>query len=379
MRKSKIKIQKLKSGLIIFCCLSVFSCDSVIDNNPVNEINSLPVLKFFASKENLNNMYNNRFSDLEIPVRISYNDELHDAAMEASGAGSRYFPKYSFTVEMNKGTIINQNVFSVSAQVHDKTMMKSVITTYMYQAAGFPVFDTEPVFATMNNENLGLYAFIERIEPEFFIRRNINVYELYQVQFDAKFTFSRMNNLRENIDKEIPDNHNYENLEEMIAAIDKVNPENIFPDLEKFINVKEYLMYHAVTSFRHDPDAFTNNFFLYKETPSSPFRIIPWDFDKTFDINGSVGLYGDNDLIRKLFQNDSCRAIYKNNMNNILNSMFTEEKLFPMIDELSAKIAPFYMFDPYLSHNNFEKEVQFLKDFITERRKYLMGELERFN
>ncbi|MFO7446051.1 MAG: CotH kinase family protein [Ignavibacteriaceae bacterium] len=376
--KSGIRNQKSAVLIALFFVLFLTSCDTVTDNNPVNNLNTLTTLHLFASKEDLLNVYNNRFTNLEIPVKVDYEGNVYKGEMEPSGAGSRYFPKYSYEITLKEGEVKNLVEFNISAQVYDKVMVKSVLTKYMYEQGGFPVFYTEPVFITMNSENLGLYAFIEEVDEYYFAKYNIPVYEHYQVKFDAKFTFSRKNNVKENFDKEIPNDDNYENIEVLIAAIDEVSPEDIYTELNKLIDVEEYLKYHVITTIRHDPDAFNNNFFLYKETPMSPFRVIPWDFDKTFDIVGRVGFYGYNDIIRKLFLNDSCRAFYKEYMRYYLNTVFTEGRLYPIIDELAARISPYYQYDPYLGHNDFEKEVQSLKTFITERRKFLLGEVERF-
>ncbi len=375
----KCNLKKLFQLLVLTALINLQSCSTVTDNNPVNNLKSIPVLRIIASKDDIQNMYNNRFTNFKMPLKLEFNGKAADAFAEASGAGSRYYPKYSFKIELDEPLINNIKVMSISAQVYDRTMMKTVIALYMYEAAGFPVFYSEPVFVTLNNDNFGLYAFIERIEPEFFSSRNISIYELYQVKFDAKFTFTRKNNVKENFEKEIPEDDNYENLEKMIAMIDETNTEDILNKLNKYIDVEEYLMYHAITSARHDPDAFTNNFFLYKETPQSPFRILPWDFDKTFATVGTVGFYRDIDLINKLFMNDSCRAMYKAKMAYVLENIFTEEKLFPIIDKLEPLIEPFYKYDPYLSGHNYKNEVQSIKNFITERRKYLLTELQNFN
>jgi spore coat protein CotH len=381
MKRKYMVTSKVASGLMLLFVFSFFAggCDTVTDNNPVNELTSIPVLHVYASQEDLLNMYNNRFTDLEIPATVGYDNSIIKGTMEASGAGSRYFPKYSYKFELDKGQYKNLNTFGISCQVYDKTMIKTALASYLYEMTGFPGFFSEPVFVTINDENKGLYVLTERIDEIWFQKKQMQVYELYQVQFDAKFTFTRRNNVKENFEKEIPEDDNFENLETMINAIDDVAPEYVFTELNKYIDVKEYLRYHAITSVRHDPDAFTNNFFLYKETPGAPFRIIPWDFDKTFDVIGSVGLYGDNDIIKKLFQNDSCRVLYKQYMKDILENVFTEEKLYPLIDQYAQKIKPFYQYDPYLGEFVYEDEVQFLKTFITNRRNYLLGELEKFN
>jgi len=374
-----VRLSKIIAACFAALVLLLGGCDTVTDNNPVNSLDSLPVLHLYVSQDDLVNMYNNKFTDYEMPVTVGYDNNTLKGRMKAAGAGSRYFPKFSYKFELSHGTFNGLSTFNISSQVYDKTMIKTAIAIYLYEKTGFPVFYSTPVFVTTNDENSGLYVLNEKINEEWFQKYQHSVYELFQVQFDAKFTFSRSNNVKENFQKEIPDNDNFETLETMINAIDEVSPENVFTELNNYIDVKEYLKYHAITSVRHDPDAFTNNFFLYKESASAPFRVIPWDFDKTFDVIGSVGLYGDNELIRKLFQNDSCRALYKQYMKDILDNIFTEDNLFPFIDQYAEKIKPFYKYDPYLGELNFEEQIQFLKTFITNRRNYLYSELEKFN
>lgn len=376
--KFKLDIKMKKLIIIYILFLSIAGCEVVTDTNPVNNIKSdLDILRLYVSDEELLNIFNNRFTDLEIAGMLEYKSESTKILLEASGAGSRYFPKYSFRVTPQKFLIRNLPVFTVSAQVYDKTMMKGVIAKYLYEAVGFPVFFNMPVFITINNKNHGLYSLIERINADFFHKKNIPVYELYQVSFDSKFTFGEKNNVKENFDKEIPDNDNYENLEAMISAIDEADPNKIFEDLSPYLDIENYLWYHAVSSVRHDPDAFTNNFFLYKESGSAPFKVLPWDFDKTFDVVGSVGFYGDNAIIRKLFESDTCRILYNNYMEFILANVFTEEKLFPIIDSLYTPINDYYKYDPFFSNTTLESEVEKMKAFIIKRREEMLAELNK--
>lgn len=362
----------MKKYLLVLLSFSIFnSCDTVIDNNPVNILKGMDVMRMTAEKEDLINFFNNKFTDYGFPVLIHYKDERIRGSAEALGAGSRYFPQKSFVVRIEDGLIEELNEFNLSSQIYDRTMMKTALASYLYRSAGFPVFYSKDIFLTINNENYGVYTFIERVDEEFFRKRNISLFELYKVQFDSKFTFTRRNSVQENFDKDFPDDDgNFRFLEEFINTIDQADTGRIFEELGKHLDIRNYLMYHAVSSVRNDPDSFTNNFFLYKSSPDAPFRVIPWDFDKT--MFGNIGLYGDNDLIRKLLLNDSCRTIYRNNVHYIVENLFTESALFPIVDSIYIQVKDFYPFGPYHKDNDLYKEKEELKSGIIQRREELL-------
>jgi len=198
------------------------------------------------------------------------------------------------------------------------------------------------------------------------------------VAFGARFTFTQTNTLSDNFEKKIPDDKNFNNLADFINALDTTKPENFFTDLAKFIDIKEYLRFHAFNTIINNTDGLTNNFYFYKSTASSPYKIIPWDFDKTFDYNANLKLVGDNDIIRALFKNDSCKALYKSEMKNIAENVFNEENAYPVIDGIYAQIKDVYELDPWLKENglNLENEIAKLKQFIKDRRSYILQNID---
>jgi hypothetical protein len=66
-------------------------------------------------------------------------------------------------------------------------------------------------------------------------------------------------------------------------------------------------------------------------------------------------------------------------MEFILTDIFTEEKLFPIIDSLYKPISDYYKYDPFLENTTLEAEVEEMRSFITKRRNELLGELDKIN
>jgi len=354
--------------LILFIIVIIFSGCDVTDNNPANDLTSIYLFDSYIKPENLSNLLSNKFVDYEAPIKIFLNNEEYEGTTEAQGSGSRYLPKWSFEIELDEDRILHLNNFNLSAQVGDHSMLRTKLTSYIYNEMGFEVFESDFAFLKINGLNKGLYYIIERIEEDFFRRRNLPVYEVIKTLFGARFTFSGGTNLYECFEKEINDNDNLYNFENFIYALDTVKTENIFTELGKFLDINSYLKYHAVSTVIAAKDGFRNNIIFYKRTAQSPYEIIPWDFDASFNPAFGEPHYGDNEIIDKLLSKDSCLAIYNTYYNQAKN-IFTESNLFPIIDETVKKIREGYKLDPYLGEAgyNIDNEAAALKNFILER------------
>jgi len=362
----------MRNLFLLLILIFISGCD-VVDNNPANELTTVHLLDAYIDTEHLANLYSNKLTGLEVPVRIFNDNKELKGTTEAQGSGSRYLPKWSFEVKLDKGSVLDLSNFNLSAQVGDHSMLRTKLASYIYKRMGFPVFDSDYAFLKINGKNKGLYLIIERVESDFFKRRMIPIYEVIKTMFGAKFTLRNGTNLYEYFEKEINDNDNLYNFENFILALDNTNEENIFPELAEHLDIDSYLKYHAVSTVIAAKDGFRNNIIFYKETPGSPYKTLPWDFDGSFNPTFTPLHYGDNEIINKLLQNDSCLTIYNKYFNECLD-MFSESNIFPLIDETVNRISEAYNLDPYLGEAgyNLKIEAEELKNFITDRRNKLL-------
>lgn len=362
--------------LSLFIILFFKGCD-VTDYNPANDITSIYLFETYIRPDNLSDLLSNKLIKYSVPVKILIKDKNFDGEIEAQGSASRYIPKWSFEIKLDDGKIMNLENFNLSAQVSDPSMLRTALASYVYKEMGFDVFDSDFAFLKINDKNKGLYYIIERVEEEFFLRRNIPVYEVIKTLFGAEFTLADNFNIYETFEKEINEDENLFNFENFIYALDTVRQENIFSGLGKLLNIDSYLKYHAASTIIAAKDGFRNNIIFYKGTPESPYETIPWDFDGTFNPSFTEILYGDNEIINKLLINDSCLILYKFYYNYCLESIFTESNLFPIIDETVNKIKIGYELDPYLGEAGYDldDEADKLKNFISERRQILLDNL----
>ena len=177
----------------------------------------------------------------------------------------------------------------------------------------------------------------------------------------------------------MPDDGNFNSLIELIHARDTSSVDNIELSLGKYLDINNYLKYHALTSLLNNTDAFTNNFFMYNEAPGGHFKIIPWDYDKCFYKNDDVGLYGKNELITKLLMNRNIKQRYKTIIKELTNTIFKEDNIYPVIDSAAAVIKNAYNIDPYLGDGryNFASEINDLKTYIKNRRTFFINNIDK--
>lgn len=373
-------MKKAINILLVFLLLFV-SCDDDSVRSPSDRLTSVPLLDIQIPQEDYLTLLSNKITDFETVCRFSYDGENYEAVISSSGAGSRYSEKWSFKLKMLDGKFVEGlSEFNLSSQIYDPTGVHNTVASHLYRQFGFPVFFSKHVFVKINGNDYGLYPLIERIEEDFFTKRVIPVNELFKLSFDAKFTFEESNNPQYEFEKKIPGDNNFNSLIEFIHARDTSDITRLEISLGSFLDINNYLKYHALTSMMYNNDAFTNNFFLVKETPHAPFKVIPWDFDKCFARPPTAPLAGYNQLITKLLKNDILLQRYKEYVLQLAATIYTEQNIFPVIDSTAAVIKDAYNLDPYLGKGRyiFDDEIQKLKNYIIQRRNHFIENIQAY-
>ena len=329
----------------------------------------------------------NKLQNLTFPVGIQYNNTSYSGVIRSSGSRSRFAYRWSYRLVLDAGQRINNmNVFNLSAQKHDPTMLVTNLASYYYKQAGFPSFEHNHIFLRINGKDVGLRQMIEITNADFFEKRQLNVYELFKPGSLISFSFVKGDpNSLPNLsyDKKIPKDDNFYSIERLYYALDSGIIRNTDRatnnSVEQNLDIKQYLKYHAITSFINNHDAFTNNFFLWKATAMSPIKILPWDFDWAFNSRRDTKLYGSNAIIQLLLKDKEMFELYKLELESILINVDLEKDIFSIIDSKAKEIEAAYQLDPFLSEiYNFEEEQAKLKAFITKREAYFIRELNDF-
>lgn len=364
---------------ILLPLLLVLGCDTEGTPDYAARTGALPTLDAWMTQEHYVSLLSNRWSDEKAPTDFFIGEQYHRGTMEPQGAGSRYHARWSFKVVLDAGEELHGlRAFNLSAQIFDRSMLRTVLGREVFGALGFPSFTSWHVFLRLNGRDRGLYAQIERVEEDFFRRRGLPVYELLKASFGARFSFKDDMLLDKYFAREIPKDGNLNGMGELIEALDAATDENMFRTVGRHLDIRGYLRYHAAASILNHQDGFANNLLFYKRAPTAPFEIIPWDFDKLLYDQADVGLVGPNDIIAALFRSDSCIALYKSEARAMLDTLITPARLFPLLDATAQRIGPAWALDPALGLAGFSlaAESSLLKEHLMRRREIFLRQLD---
>ena len=368
-------------SIALILSLIVFGCDDSVIYNSSETLNNLPVIEVFIDDDEYYNLLETKATKTDVPAVVIYNGESNTGFIRSCGGGSRMHSRWSYRVKLNNYFQIEQlSKFSLSSQSLDPTMIHTTVVSRLYALRGIPIFRHKHVFLKINNRDRGLYMLNERIDEEFFWIRNIPTYEIYKAGIDSDFSFNSVRHPRFTYEKKLPEDDNYKHLFEFINAIDTSSIANIETSLEAYLDIGNYLQYHAISSITNNNDAFRNNYYLHRETAAAPYRLIPWDFDRAFDPFYDIGLAGENTLFNKITENQNIRDQYIAEIQFLLDNSFREDILFPIIDSTAVYIKQAYNLDPFLGAGGYDLDFQVnqLKEMISDRIRFFKENIDDF-
>lgn len=359
--------------------LLVPACETAPDSNPAWTLDGVPLIEAQVPPDRWAELRANRWSDERVPVALYIDGARFRGTLEAQGAGSRYHARWSFKLTMDgDDTLFGFHEMNLSAQIYDPSHLRSTLATEAFAALGFPVFAHRHIFLRVNGTNLGLYLLVERVNEAFFHRRGLPVHELISCGFGARFGYGEGNHLEKYFEKKIPKSGNLNSFGEFLHALDTAEPDRFAEQLGTYLDIDNYLRYHALASILNHVDGFANNIYFYRPTASSPYQIIPWDFDKLLFPHHDVGLVGDNEIIEKLLRSDSCVAAYKHAVRQAISGPLDPASIFPRLEAQAARIADAHALDPWLGGAGIDLAVEshLLQSHLTRRLDFFRDHIE---
>jgi spore coat protein CotH len=190
--------------------------------------------------------------------------------------------------------------------------------------------------------------------------------------------------------------------------------------IKKNFNVERVINYFAVNACLTHWDGFFNNYFTYHDTKDTgKWEMYPWDQDKTWGYHDSLQddqIFWDMPIkyahtgdeppgARRgrqfqgfnvghwwrppgyfsgpLLANPQFRKLYVARTKEILETIYTPNVFFPLIDEVGKRLqqevvirAQVINDNPEAASKRLETNLQLLKDHLTKRREFLLKEEE---
>lgn len=257
--------------------------------------------------------------------------------------------------------------------LQDFSRIRQCLAYWLYQRAGVVAPNCGFAKVFVNGQALGLYVNVESIDRTF-LRRHFSspaeaLYEGTGTNLDA--------NWRQHV--EIKGRKPLENepLLKLIRAC--YLPEADFLAAVAGLVGEDFYRFWALTVIMHNTDSFHSNgsnFFLAFEPSRKKFHFIPWGADEGFGpaAKESANVYVAGPLlVRRLLAIPKTRRHFERTVKTLLDQVWLESEILEEMDFLAAQVREHV---EETAREAFHKEIKAIHDFVLERRRAVLAEIE---
>ncbi|MFD1708820.1 CotH kinase family protein [Siminovitchia sediminis] len=359
----------------------------------MSRLNPPPTYQLYIHPKDIIELRKDIWSDDPVPGTFTLNKKKYLIDIVYRGSHIRKLPKKSYHVSFYKPSLFRgAKELHLNSEYNDRSLIRNKLSLDFFSEIGVLAPHSQHVLLKINGKMSGLYLELESVDEHFLKKRQLAEGAIfYAVDGDANFS------LISDLDKETKKSLSlgYERkygtvddgfyLEKMIYDINTLSNQEFKKEIKNIIHVDKYLRWLAGIVFTQNYDGFVHNYALYRNKETGLFELIPWDYDATWgrDVNGRymdagyVPIEGYNTLTARILDVDEYRKDYRNLIKGMLDQEFTLDFLQPKIEDLHQFIRPYVLMDPYVKDkiDDFDSELQFIVQFIKDRRDYLTSRL----
>ena len=338
---------------LLYIAFSLAGCGEFVGfkGDDVN-IGKAQKLEVFLSDDNIYRLYNSVSINDSVSCSVIYEKWRGEGKIKVRGYTSRMHPKKSFQLKIEGKKYVLERGDGLGG-VSNRIAMRA------HQLAGLPACGTETVGLFLNDEYLGCYNLITYYDED------ILGGELYKTYFKEYDHLENNHPLHSLSEKKFPDDDNFSNLENLLAALTTLSDARWQEYVLKNVDVEKTASYLAVHDFLLVNDTFRTNLYI---AYNKKFYLLPWDNESCIGYNeNTYEMGGDNHLTRRLVSVPEVKAAYNRKMkelfmdDGILSVLKADaEKMFAAADT-AMKNDPNYK-DGY---NKYLKEKERFLEFLS--------------
>ena len=318
---------------------------------------SLDVYSLTIDPADLLALEENPFLDDYYPAAFEFDGVVYsDPKARYRGSTSRRAEKKSWKVNFKSENLFLGYIdkLNLKAEFLNVFKLSEFLSFRLFKDLRLPSSDVHPIVLEVNGRFRGQFLDIENPDEIFLEQRGLDSSgNLYKVRcFDMSWPI-HTNLYQECIDKKTgPDDHL--DLEAFVQAVNLTSPDALAETIASYLNIPAYLDYISMMIFSSNNDFTHGNYFLYQNPVDEKWVVIPWDLDYSFDRSFGTPLapidYGTqnspqsiyelwNKLEDQFLSVPQFRFAYCQNLRRLLNTIFTQEYTFPIINDYFVLIA----------------------------------------
>jgi spore coat protein CotH len=362
-------------------------------------------LTFYELKidpKDLMRLERNAFGNETVPGVFIADGEVYDhIRVRYRGAWARTWPKKPLKIFFSKERPFqNEHCLNLNSGWRDPALAREYFAYHVFAACGVPASQTRMVRLHVNGRFRGLYVQVQQPDKAFvnsFKLKGASVYKAISKSNQAdERDLGSEEAYRRHYEKQTQKQDGYGELQRFCH--DLARAPNGLQFFERNLNVQEYINFLAATVLTQNWDGFNKNHYLvYDGQGSRKWLVVPWDLDRTFGDHWNwsfeaarltavlgtrqqPGITGWNRLEDRFLAEPSLRARFLDRLKDLLDKEFTEQKLFPMLDQVEAEIAPEAVLDRRrwpAPAPDLHQAIEQVKEFVRHRRAFLLTEIQQ--
>ncbi|MBR56137.1 hypothetical protein CMK19_20485, partial [Candidatus Poribacteria bacterium] len=278
--------------------------------------------------------------------------------------GSQNSTRPSIKVKLNhvdkEGQIDGLTNLTFNNNQQDVSLISQFMGYGLFNAAGIPAPRCAYANVTVNGQDLGIYAHVERIHRPFLKREFGNddgvLYEGTVVDFYPGWLGSFEHKLGS-------DEVGRKKIQKLIDVLNNPN-DNIESLIGELVDLESFYVFWAMEGLLGFWDGYSgnrNNFFIYLNPKTDKFHFIPWGADSMFeryspirdDRRDPVSVKTQGLISNRLYQLKSGRQRYQNALEEIMAQNWSDTALLAETKRIQALVKPYLAVgDEYESNYN---------------------------
>ncbi len=254
--------------------------------------------------------------------------------------------------------------FHLNNGAQDGTFLMETIAGEMARQAGVPASRCSHALVTLNGKDHGLYVFKEAFSKDFlghfFSQPDGDLYDGGFVQ-----------DLSENLEKDIGDPKQRDNLKELIAACREGDQTKRWARLEAILDVDKFLSYLAMESILTHWDGYDfnrNNYRVYFDSETKKAVFFLHGMDQTFNDPGAAATRDSGAMVgQAVLGNPKWKAQYQQRAREIYETVLKPTDWGQRVTEIGQKVqAALAKKNPKLGQE-YQGQINAARDRVTQR------------
>ncbi|MBI2818319.1 MAG: CotH kinase family protein [Acidobacteria bacterium] len=364
------------------------TADELFDDTIIHEI------RLYLHPYDWGQLRANFLGNTYYPAEIHWRGlQVANVAVRSRGLGSRSGTKPSLKVEFDRYVKTQQFLGLTSLilnnSIEDASFLRARLSMLLFREMGIPAPRQTYARLYVNDLYAGLYLMVEPVD-KVFLARNFRENEghLYEYRWRDSYYFEYLGLAPGLYSPRFFEPRTREEDFDPATIVELIRVINFSTDggeLQQFLDIEMFLRFLAVENFLAEWDGILgqwgmNNFYLYRFQGTRRFEFIPWDREFSFkDPFHPISFNADmNVLTKRLLGIPELYSTYLHALRaTAIQAGGTGEWLAEELERAYAQMRFAALEDPLkpVSNAEFENEVEAIRDFVRQRRDYVISQV----